>query len=720
MTRRAEPHLPASSPAGEEGADGAATGRGSPSPRKRGGQGAGSVSLIRRVLVANRGEIARRIIRACHAMGIATVAVYSDADASAAHVREADAAYHLGPSPAAESYLSIPALLEAARMMDADAVHPGYGFLSENARFAQACRDAGLTFIGPDPETIALMGSKREAKLLMAAAGVPVIPGYEGEDQSDERLIAAARELGFPVMVKASAGGGGKGMRVVERADDLPAALASARREALSAFGDDTLILEKVIPEPRHVEFQVFGDTHGNVIHLGERECTIQRRHQKIIEETPSTALTPELRAEMGRAAVLAGQRLGYFGAGTVEFILAPSGDFYFLEVNTRLQVEHPVTELVTGLDLVRWQILVAEGRPLPLAQEDVTFHGHAVEARVYAEEPARGFLPATGRIALWRAPEGEGVRVDAGVQSGDDVAPYYDPMLAKVCAWGETREEALRRLDHALGRTILFGVRNNLAYLRRVLLHPAHIAGRISTAFVERYADDLLPGGESPDGDRKRIAWAAIALSLCRLAEHGDARNWRNNPWLPVIERFTCGSFAEPGGGTGDVALPVETRLSPRRDGAYDAKATVGSHSLAMRVIVRGERKDEFDVEFDRRRVTALVVHTGGDQWWARVDETTVHLTWRDPLPQPSALAQHGGTLTAPMPGQVIAVHVAEGQRVRRGEALFVLEAMKMEHTVRAPSDGVVTSVRFAVGDQAPVGALLAEVTPLGSESDS
>ncbi|HEV2405531.1 MAG TPA: acetyl-CoA carboxylase biotin carboxylase subunit, partial [Ktedonobacterales bacterium] len=468
-----------------------------------------AIRVIRRVLVANRGEIARRVIRTCHAMGIATVAVYSDADANAAHVREADAAYHLGPSPAGESYLNMSALIEAARVMGADAVHPGYGFLSENASFAAACQEAGLTFIGPEPAVIARMGSKREAKLLMAAAGVPVVPGYEGEDQSDARLIAAAHEIGWPVMVKASAGGGGKGMRAVDRAEDLPSALAAARREALAAFGDETLILEKVIQEPRHIEFQIFGDTRGNVLHLGERECTIQRRHQKIIEETPSTALEPELRARMGQAAVTAGRRLGYTGAGTVEFILDSDGHFYFLEVNTRLQVEHPVTELVSGLDLVRWQILVAEGRPLPLTQDEVKFYGHAVEARVYAEDPDQGFLPTTGRVALWQAPEGDGVRVDAGIQTGDEVAPYYDPMLAKICAWGEDRAEALRRLDRALGATTLFGVRNNIDYLRRVLCHPAHLAGRLSTAFVTRYTDELSSPVDMTDLLAERLAEA-------------------------------------------------------------------------------------------------------------------------------------------------------------------------------------------------------------------
>ena len=670
--------------------------------------------VIRRVLVANRGEIARRVIRTCHAMGIATVAVYSDADAGAMHVREADSAYRLGPSPAVQSYLNIPALLEAARVTGADAVHPGYGFLSENARFARACREAGLIFIGPEPEVIALMGGKREAKLLMAAAGVPVIPGYEGEDQTDARLVAAASEIGWPVMVKASAGGGGKGMRVVERADDLPAALASARREALAAFGDDTLILEKVIQEPRHIEFQIFGDSHGSVIHLGERECSIQRRHQKIIEETPSTALTPDLRERMGQTAVRAAHQLGYTGAGTVEFILDPAGGFYFLEINTRLQVEHPVTEMVTGLDLVRWQILVAEGRPLPLAQDEIIFRGHAVEARVYAEEPARQFLPATGPVALWRAPQGDGVRVDAGIQTGDEVTSFYDPMLAKVCAWGESRTEALRRLDRALGQTVLLGVRNNIDYLRRIVLHPDHVAGQISTGFVERRAADLLRSADAAT-DPELIAWAGLAVTLCRISRLTDRRNWRNNLWRPVIERF---SRESPAGAASTRSLDmIEIRLLPQRSGAYDAEARVGTSALAMRVMVMEERKDEFALEINRRRVKAQAICVGANEWWVRVGEETLTLLWRDPLPQPSVLMSHGDSLTAPMPGQVIAVHVVAGQNICQGDPVFILEAMKMEHTIRAPSDGTVVSVRFAVGDQAPAGALLAEIAPRVTE---
>src|SRR5690242_18542713 len=411
-----------------------------------------SAHLIRKVLVANRGEIARRVIRTCREVGIATVAVFSDADANAAHVREADEAIRIGPPAATASYLNIPALIAAATRTHADAVHPGYGFLAENASFAAACRDAGLIFIGPAPDVIARMGSKREARRLMAAAGVPVIPGYDGADQSDARFAQAARAIGYPVLVKASAGGGGKGMRTVRDESELAGALAGARREALAAFGDATLLLEQLIDEPRHVEFQIFGDVHGHLIHLGERECTIQRRHQKIVEETPSPALTPELRARMGAAAVTVGRQLGYTNAGTVEFILAPSGDFYFLEVNTRLQVEHPVTELVTGLDLVRWQILVAEGRPLPLAQDAIRTSGHAVEVRLYAEDPATGFLPQTGPIALWRpVTDAAGVRVDASIQTGDAVTPYYDPLLAKFSAHGADRDEALRRLDYAL-----------------------------------------------------------------------------------------------------------------------------------------------------------------------------------------------------------------------------------------------------------------------------
>jgi geranyl-CoA carboxylase alpha subunit len=503
--------------------------------------------LIRKLLVANRGEIACRVLRTCRAMGIATVAVFSDADARARHTREADEAVRIGPSAASASYLNIPALIEAARRTGANAIHPGYGFLSERAEFAAACREAGMTFIGPAPEVIARMGSKREARRLMAAAGVPVVPGYDGAEQSDAALTTAAARIGYPLLVKASAGGGGKGMRAVPRAEDLAAALAAARREALAAFGDETLLLERLVSEPRHVEFQIFGDAHGHLVHLGERECTIQRRHQKVIEETPSPTLSPELRARMAEAALTVGRQLDYTNAGTVEFILSPDGDFYFLEVNTRLQVEHPVTELVTGFDLVRWQILVAEGHPLPLTQEQVTFTGHAVEARVYAEDPASSFLPATGCLALWREPSGAGVRVDAGVRTGDAISIYYDPLLAKITACGADRAEALRRLEHALGETVLLGVRNNLDFLRRVLLHPAHVAGQHSTDFIERYGAELL----APPDVRLSLPLPASAAVLAALASAAppDPRglgvpsaraSWGNNSSRPLLQSFS------------------------------------------------------------------------------------------------------------------------------------------------------------------------------------
>ncbi len=681
--------------------------------------------LIRKVLVANRGEIARRVLRTCRAMGIATVAVFSDADARAPYVREADEAARIGPSEPGASYLSVAALVEAARRTGADAVHPGYGFLSEHAPFAAACREAELTFIGPEPDVIARMGSKREAKRLMAGAGVPVVPGYDGEDQSDRRFVAAAREIGYPVLVKASAGGGGKGMRVVEEARALPAALAAARREALAAFGDDTLLLEKLLAQPRHVEIQIFGDTHGHIIHLGERECTIQRRHQKVIEETPSTALTPELRARMAAAGVTAGRLLSYTSAGTVEFLLDADGNFYFLEVNTRLQVEHPVTELVTGLDLVRWQILVAEGRPLPLAQDAVTFHGHAIEARVYAEDPERGFLPATGRAALWREPAGEGVRVDSGIESGDAISPFYDPLLAKISAHGADRAEALRRLDRALAETTLLGVRNNLTFLRRAVTHPAHLAGRISTHFIEYHADQLtgpagsrVHGGEGDEG----VEVAALAVSLRRLLATPGARPWRNNRTRPIIERFAPLHAPHQPHAEGNRFGPagdVEVRLTPAGADAFAAVLATSEGTREASVRVCDARGPDLALEVDghRLRVTALEVDDG--EWWVKVGTITHTLRWRSPFPDPEARARREGSLSAPMPGQVVAVLVEEGQSVRAGDTLLILHAMKMEHSITAPYDGTVTDLHVRAGDAVPASAVLLGVRPAAAEAD-
>ncbi|HEU5440880.1 MAG TPA: biotin carboxylase N-terminal domain-containing protein [Ktedonobacterales bacterium] len=685
--------------------------------------------LIRKVLVANRGEIACRVMRTCRAMGIATVAVFSDADARARHVREADEAVRIGPPAPAASYLNIPVLIAAAQRTGADAVHPGYGFLAEQADFAHACRDAGLTFIGPSAEVIARMGSKREAKREMAEAGVPVIPGYDGADQTDAAFLVAAETLGFPLLVKASAGGGGKGMRAVSAREELPAALAAARREAAAAFGDDTLLLEKLLGEPRHVELQIFGDTHGAMLHLGERECSIQRRHQKVVEETPSPALTPELRARMGAAAVTVGRRLGYTGAGTVEFLLDRDGSFYFLEVNTRLQVEHPVTELVTGLDLVRWQILVAEGRPLPLAQEAVAFGGHAIEARVYAEDPASGFLPATGQIALWRAPEAAaGVRVDAGITSGDLVSPYYDPLLVKISAHGATRAEALRRLERALATTTLLGVRTNLDFLRRTVLHPDHLAGDFSTAFIERHAADLLapPRGvhltESP-------AIAALAVALLHLPDtsNGAPAGWRNNPHRPAIERFKCEHER-------DETSEIVVRLAARGRNRYAATLVVDHNESAAEVLVHERSDPDVAFELDGHLVRAAAVEASRDVWWVKLGDATHALRHLAALPTPrlpatldmhargegrthlpaaAGQSERGGAILAPMPGQVVAVLVAEGQPVRAGDPLVILEAMKMEHTLRAPRDGCVVGVRIAPGEQVDASAILLDLRP-------
>jgi acetyl-CoA carboxylase biotin carboxylase subunit len=673
--------------------------------------------LIRKMLVANRGEIACRIIRTCHAMGIAAVAVFSDADAEALHVRVADEAVRIGPPDASASYLDIAALLEAARRTRAGAVHPGYGFLAEHAGFAQACRDAGLVFIGPAPEVVARMGSKREARQLMAAVGVPVVPGYDGEDQSDRRFVAAAHEVGYPVMVKASAGGGGKGMRVVERAADLPDALAAARREALAAFGDGTLLLEKLIAEPRHVEFQIFGDEHGHLIHLGERECSIQRRHQKVIEETPSTALTPNLRARMAEAALTVGRQLGYTNAGTVEFILDPDGSFYFLEVNTRLQVEHPVTELVTGLDLVRWQILVAEGRPLPLLQEEMAFRGHAVEARVYAEDPASGFLPATGRVALWRAPVGEGVRVDGGIQTGDIVSPHYDPLLAKISAHGTDREEALRRLEHALAETTLLGVRNNLAFLRRMVLHPAHVAGAISTGFIERYAQDLLSAPAGATSFAESLEMAALAVAVSRLGAGASQRAWRNNPSRPIVDRFFPLDAAH--GHSEGSERAIEVRLTPQANEEQIAVLGVGERAQTLRVAVFEHVGPDLALEVDGHRLRVTVVEAEPGEWWVNVGGATHALWWRSPLPDPAAMARREGSLAAPMPGQITAVMVEEGQVVRAGDPLLILLAMKMEHVIAAPFDGTVTELRFRQGDAVPAAAILLDLQALEADQE-
>jgi acetyl/propionyl-CoA carboxylase alpha subunit len=652
------------------------------------------MTLIRKILIANRGEIACRIIRTCREMGIATVAVYSDADARALHVEMADEAIHIGANPAPESYLNGEKIIAAARRTGSDAVHPGYGFLAENADFAQTCVDAGLIFIGPPPSAIAAMGKKRESKLMLR--GIPLVPGYNGEDQSDAALVAAARDIGYPIMVKASASGGGKGMRQVDSPEDLPTALETARREAKQAFGDDTLILERVVREPRHIEVQIFGDKHGNVIALGERECTIQRRHQKIIEETPSTALTPSLRAEMFAAAASIGTQLGYTNAGTVEFLLDDQKHFYFMEMNTRLQVEHPITEETTGFDLVRWQIMVAEGFPLP--DMDVYPAGHAIEVRIYAEDPANDFLPTVGKILRWRPPED--VRVDTGVRSGDEISVYYDPMVAKIIAYGEHRDGAIRRLDYALSQLQLLGLRSNISFLRRVLTHPDHLAGNITTAFITQHPELLKE--ENPPST---AAWVAAAVAQLAMASKNGAspvsgQHWRNNPFRPIRQRFKWGKQI------------TEILLTPDSDHFYHA--TIAGQSHEVQVWQYSETAISLSIDGHRQHVT--VVPGTGSQWWVHSNGYTGMLEWLDPLPEAAHSRNAAGSLRAPMPGQIRAVNVSAGQSVKAGDVLVILEAMKMEHRIKAPGDGIVTAIHFQVGQSVSADAALLEIRPLGT----
>jgi 3-methylcrotonyl-CoA carboxylase alpha subunit len=665
------------------------------------------VKMFSKILIANRGEIACRVIRTARRMGIATVAVYSDADANALHVAMADEARHIGPPPARESYLNIAAIIEAARQSGAEAVHPGYGFLSENADFAEACAKAGLVFIGPPAAAIRAMGSKAAAKALMEAHGVPVVPGYHGEAQDAASLAAEAERIGYPVLIKASAGGGGRGMRIVTRADEFARALVGAKREAAGAFGDDRVLLERYLERPRHIEVQVFGDTQGNIVHLWERDCSIQRRHQKIVEEAPAPGLGKRERKKLGEMAVAAARAVGYVGAGTVEFIAEHDGkNFYFMEMNTRLQVEHPVTEAITGTDLVEWQIRVATGEALPLRQNEIALHGHAIEVRLYAENPERGFLPATGTLQGLHLPDADlarvdtGVRVDSGVRVGDAVTPFYDPMIAKIIAWGEDRDAASARLQRALAETAILGVTTNLAFLHRVIAAPDFAAGVVDTGFIERHHDALLPSARAlPD-----VVLAAAALwhlTEPQLASGADrfspwARRdgWRVNlPPAPVslhlrhgADDLTVDAVAARGG--------WHLRLGDRDCHASAERLPEGRLSLTLDGVRTTLRVLEHDL--------ALAVFVGGESWrFAAVD----------PLAPPAGADISGGRLTAPMPGRVIQLLVAPGEAVQRGQAMMVIEAMKMEHTIAAPRDGVVQVVHYAAGDPVEEGAELIEL---------
>ncbi|MFF0299597.1 biotin carboxylase N-terminal domain-containing protein [Streptomyces sp. NPDC004562] len=633
------------------------------------------------VLVANRGEIAVRVVRTLRALGVRSVAVFSDADADARHVREADTAVRIGPAPAAESYLSVERLLEAAARTGAQAVHPGYGFLAENAGFARACADAGLTFIGPPADAISLMGDKIRAKETVKAAGVPVVPGSSGSGLTDAELADAAREIGMPVLLKPSAGGGGKGMRLVRDEALLGDEIAAARREARASFGDDTLLVERWIDRPRHIEIQVLADGHGNVVHLGERECSLQRRHQKIIEEAPSVLLDEATRAGMGEAAVQAARSCGYRGAGTVEFIV-PGGDpssYYFMEMNTRLQVEHPVTELITGIDLVEWQLRVAAGERLAFGQDDIRLTGHAVEARVCAEDPARGFLPSGGTVLRLREPQGDGVRTDSGLSEGTEVGSLYDPMLSKVIAYGPDRATALRKLRAALAGTVTLGVPTNAGFLRRLLAHPAVVAGELDTGLVERVVDDLVTT-EVPE----EVYEAAAAVRL-------DALRPRTDGWTDP--------FAVPSGWRlGGTPRPVSFPLRVQEPVEYTPR---GSATVT---------DDEVSVTLDGVRHT---FHRAAD--WLGRDGDAWHVRDHDPVAASLTGAAHAGadSLTAPMPGTVTVVKVAVGDEVTAGQSLLVVEAMKMEHVISAPHAGTVAELDVTPGTTVAMDQVLAVVTP-------
>jgi 3-methylcrotonyl-CoA carboxylase alpha subunit len=654
------------------------------------------LAVLRRLLIANRGEIVCRIARTAQSLGLTSIAVYSEADVHARHVRLADEAYLLGPAPAADSYLNIGKILDLARRVGADAVHPGYGFLSENAAFAQACSDAGLIFVGPPAAAIRAMGSKSASKAAMAAVGVPVAPGYHGEDQAPQRLLAEAQRVGFPLIIKASAGGGGKGMQVVNSAAEVAAAVESAQRLARTAFGDDRLLLERYFPRARHVEVQVFADSHGGIVSLFDRDCSVQRRHQKIIEEAPAPGLREEVRAGMSQAAIQSARAVGYVGAGTVEFLVDEAQHFYFMEMNTRLQVEHPVTEFITGVDLVEWQLRVAQGARLPKQQHEIAQQGAAMEARLYAEDPGHGYLPSVGRIAHLRWPDSAaGLRLDVGVDAGDEVSPFYDPMLGKVIAWGETRGEAAERLHRALDDIEITGVTTNRALLISVLADEEFRRGGIATNFLElRHA--RLAFADPPAGD----ADAVLAAVWCATRETSADALWADSRgWRLAANSSSAWTFGQRG-------VVVEYRAPA----SY--LAHLAGRDYRLRVTARSAQSLQVELDGQMQRVRVieagqdLHLFRGGRQVLLRVART------EDAL-QVSAGAEEGSLLT-PLPGTVVAVHVKQGQQVARGAPLVTVEAMKMEHTLTAPYDGTVARVAFAVAERVAAGAILVELTPL------
>jgi len=667
--------------------------------------------MFKKILIANRGEIACRVAASARRMGVRTVAVYSDADARAKHVQACDEAVHIGGSAPKDSYLRWERILEAAKATGAQAIHPGYGFLSENEEFAQACADAGLVFIGPPPSAIRAMGLKAASKQLMEKAGVPLVPGYHGADQDPQLLQREADRIGYPVLIKASAGGGGKGMRLVERSEDFAAALASCQREAINSFGDDAVLVEKYVLRPRHIEIQVFGDTQGNCVYLFERDCSVQRRHQKVLEESPAPGMTPALRQKMGEAAVAAAQAVNYVGAGTVEFIVEQPGGydqpeamkFYFMEMNTRLQVEHPVTEAITGEDLVDWQLRVASGLPLPKRQDELRITGHAIEARICAENPDNGFLPATGTLHVYRKPDcasfrvGD-VRVDDGVREGDAISPFYDSMIAKLIVHGDTREQALARLDAALAETRIVGLATNVQFLRLVIASDAFATAKLDTALIEREKQHLFHQQRLPQAQAVAAAVAQV-LQAERAQETADPFS-RRDGWRShgVAERRW--DFRQ-----GEAAVPA--RLRYLHDGALQLAVGEGE-SLAEGLLSWQQAGDgAFDVQFAGQRLSAQV-HVQGEQCHVFAPQGAAVLGLADPLAHAGEVQSEGGRLTAPMPGKVVSFAVKAGDKVSKGQPLAVMEAMKMEHTIAAPGDGVVAELLYAPGDQVTEGSEL------------
>ena len=664
--------------------------------------------MFSKILIANRGEIACRVAATARRLGVKTVAVYSEADVNARHVALCDESVPVGPAAAKESYLRADRIIAAALASGAQAVHPGYGFLSENAGFAQACADAGIAFIGPPASAIDAMGSKSAAKSLMEKAGVPLVPGYHGDNQDPDFLQAQADRIGYPVLLKASAGGGGKGMRIVDRSEDFKAALASCKREAISSFGDDKVLVEKYLTRPRHIEIQVFADTHGNCVYLFERDCSVQRRHQKVLEEAPAPGMTAERRQAMGEAAVAAARAVGYVGAGTVEFIANQDGSFYFMEMNTRLQVEHPVTEMITGQDLVEWQLRVACGEPLPLKQAELAIHGHALEARIYAENPDNNFLPSIGTLRHLRMPEavsfslGENpahpapVRIDSGVRAGDAISPFYDPMIAKLIVWGRDREEALALMAGALTHYQVVGLTTNIAFLKRLVESVPFASADLDTGLIERNHAALFPMAAAAGTDVLALAAVALVSGETRHVAPASADpwartdGWRMNASLRRDFRFTDRDQAR------DVALSYL---------AHGWQLAHGDASHAV-TLVRHDGND-YAIRLDGRLVRGTVVLDGEDVH-VFTGERHLILGYRDPLAHAGESEDEGGRLTAPMPGKIVAILVKKDEAVTKGAPLLIMEAMKMEHTIAAPRDGVVEELLYATGDQVEEGVQL------------